>query len=120
MSDPKGIREAVALARYQYEALSPVDKAIHDAAQKRSFIRAQTGLDPGPDVLAEEVQRLRVLLASQPKEGWVLVPQTALDWLNGLGDDFEPQPGQRGAFWWRSEFRRRCQAEVPTPKGEEP
>lgn len=37
-----------------------------------------------------------------------LVPQAALDWLFGLGDSFEPQPGQRGNFWWRTEFQRRA------------
>ncbi len=40
---------------------------------------------------------------------WVLVPKSALDWLNGEGDSFEPPEGSRGAFWWRTEFKRRCE-----------
>ena len=42
-----------------YDALSPVEKAIHDAEQRRSFVRGQTGRDPGPDVLSVEIDRLR-------------------------------------------------------------
>lgn len=47
-------------AREAFDAMSPVDRAIHEAAQKRSFVRSMTGQDPGPDILAEEVKRLRV------------------------------------------------------------
>jgi hypothetical protein len=43
------------------EAMSPVDRALHDADQRRSFVRGM-GKDPGPDVLAEEVRRLRALV----------------------------------------------------------
>lgn len=46
-----------------YAALGPVDKALHDAEQRRSFVRGQIGRDPGPDVLAAEVVRLLALLA---------------------------------------------------------
>lgn len=42
-----------------FEAMSPVDKALHLADQRRSFVRGQIGRDPGPSVLAEEVRRLR-------------------------------------------------------------
>jgi hypothetical protein len=42
-----------------YNSLSPVDRALHDADQRRSFVRGQCGRDPGPDVLADEVRRLR-------------------------------------------------------------
>jgi hypothetical protein len=48
------VRRAVA----RYEALSPVDKALHDSDQRRSWVRGETGRDPG-DVLADEVKRLR-------------------------------------------------------------
>lgn len=49
------LREAVA----RYNAMSPVDKALLHSDQRRSFVRGQIGRDPGPDVLAEEVRRLR-------------------------------------------------------------
>lgn len=65
-----------------------------------------------------------VLLAAQsPRpqaevpEGWVLVPQSALDWLNGEGDDFERPADARGAFWWRTEFKRRCLSAPPAVPG---
>lgn len=47
-------------------------------------------------------------------EGWVLVPQAALDWLNGeapdpagmeFGEFTEEHPKPAGAFWWRKVFR---------------
>ena len=53
------IREAVSA----YKAMSPVEKALHDAAQRRSFVRGQMGSEPPRDVLADEVVRLRALLA---------------------------------------------------------
>lgn len=46
----------------------------------------------------------------------VQVPRAAFDWLMGLGDDFEPKEGQRGAFWWRTEFRRRIALSQPQAK----
>lgn len=64
----------------------------------------------GPAVAA-----LMPLISAQPVPGgeWVLVPQHALDWLNGLGDDFERPEGARGNFRWRTEFRRRCATSAP-------
>lgn len=56
------LNEKLSAAVKAYEALSPVDRALHDADQRRSFVRGQSGRDPGPDVLAEEVRRLRALL----------------------------------------------------------
>lgn len=60
-------------ARAAYDAMSPVDRAMHDAEQRRSFIRGQCGRDPGPDVLVEEIKRLRALLKAtdnqQSREG---------------------------------------------------
>lgn len=47
-----------------YKAMSQLDKALHDAEQRRSFVRGQSGRDPGPDVLAEEVRALRTRLSS--------------------------------------------------------
>ena len=52
------LAEAVAA----FEALPAVDRALHLADQRRSFVRGQCGRDPGPDVLAAEVRRLRALL----------------------------------------------------------
>lgn len=64
--DAEKLADAMTRARAAYDALSPMDKALADADQKRSFIRGQGGRDPGPDVLAEEVRRLRVELAARP------------------------------------------------------
>ncbi len=50
-------------ARASYDAMAPVERALHDADQRRSFVRGQSGRDPGPDVLAEEVRRLRGAVA---------------------------------------------------------
>lgn len=37
---------------------------MHDAEQRRSFIRGQTGRDPGPDPLVEEINDLKAWQAS--------------------------------------------------------
>lgn len=42
------------------------------------------------------------------REGYVIVPKEAIAWLDGEDGTFEPPPGARGKFWWRSEFRRRA------------
>lgn len=47
-------------------------------------------------------------------DGMVLVPQSALDWLNGENGEFvcPPEKYRRGMpppYWWRSEFRKRIQ-----------
>lgn len=69
------------LSRKNMMALSPVEKALHDAERRRSFVRGQLGHDPGPDVLAEEVKRLRALLA---EAGRVLEPfDRAAAWADG-------------------------------------
>lgn len=69
MPDTKiDIAELTAMARVKYENMSPVERALHDADQKRSFVRGQAGHDPGPDVLAEEVRRLRVALEQSQRE----------------------------------------------------
>lgn len=51
---------AIKAACEAYEKLSPVDKALHDSDQRRSYVEGETGRDPG-DVLADEVRRLRAL-----------------------------------------------------------
>ena len=44
-----------------------------------------------------------------PHHNTVLIPQEALDWLNGEHvDGFEKPIGAKGEFWWRSEFRKRA------------
>lgn len=48
-------------------------------------------------------------------DGYVMVPQSAFDWLMGLGDDFEPD--RKGVYWWRSKFREMIDAaEKESPK----
>lgn len=58
------LKAALQRAVAVYDALSPVDKALHDAEQRRSFVRGQTGREPAPDVLADEVRRLRAAYAT--------------------------------------------------------
>ena len=41
------------------KSLSPVDRALMDDQQRRSWVIGETGRDPGPNVLASEVLRLR-------------------------------------------------------------
>lgn len=72
---------------------------------------------------------LRALKSSPAAEsGCVRVPQSAIDWLMGEGDDFEPSPDApvsrlgHGRYWWRSEFRKRAglsAAKPPKAKREE-
>lgn len=55
-----------------------------------------------------------VLLQARPRtntsDDMVQVPREALQWLFGEVGFFEPLEGQppKGAYWWRSEFRRRA------------
>lgn len=46
-------------------------------------------------------------------ESYVRVPSSAMRWLMGEGENFAPDPGQNGAYWWRSEFRRRIKIGQP-------
>ncbi len=50
----------------------------------------------------------QALVRALGNDGYKVVPKEALDWLNGEVGTFEPPPGARGKFWWRSEFRRRA------------
>ena len=52
-----------------YAAMSPVERAIHDDAQRRSFLRGQTGRDPGENPLVTEIMQLRTELAAALTEG---------------------------------------------------
>jgi hypothetical protein len=64
-NDPKTTSDLSALmarALAAVAAMSPVDRALLDSDQRLSFIRGMIGRDPGPDVLAEEVRRLRALV----------------------------------------------------------
>lgn len=49
------LKQAVA----RVDAMSPVELALMEAQQKRSWVIGETGRDPGLGVLAEEVLRLR-------------------------------------------------------------
>jgi hypothetical protein len=42
----------------------PVDRALMQSDQRRSFIRGQSGHEAPPDVLADEVRRLRGIIAA--------------------------------------------------------
>lgn len=55
------------------------------------------------------------LAARLPGDGWVMVPKSALEWLDGMGEDFECPPdlyfnGKPAPYWWGEEFRRRATA----------
>lgn len=52
-------------AMNRYNALSPADRALTDDEQRRSWIRGETGRDPGPHPLAAEVQSLRTECGGQ-------------------------------------------------------
>ena len=67
------------------------------------------------DSLAEDaLAAVRDLRAE--RDGFTLIPNSALAWLNGEGDDFECPPdlyfrGKEPRYWWRSEFKRRIAAQ---------
>jgi hypothetical protein len=50
--------------------------------------------------------------------GWVMVPQSALDWLFGQGPDADGNwfevDGNRPRYWWRSHFRKLIGQAIPT------
>ena len=46
---------------------------------------------------------LKEQLAAGVPPDCVVVPKAAMDWLMGLGDDFDPD--RPGKYWWRSKFR---------------
>lgn len=60
--------DLVAKAQARFEALSPVDQALHISDQRRSFLRGMGADTPPPDVLADEVRRLRAANAQLWRE----------------------------------------------------
>lgn len=62
MSDLDAI---VAANKAALAAMSPVDRALHDSDQRRSWVRGMTCREPPRDVLADEVRRLREELAAR-------------------------------------------------------
>lgn len=52
-------------ASAHWESLSAVDRALAEDQQRRSWVKAETGRDPGIHPLAKEVLRLRQELANQ-------------------------------------------------------
>lgn len=71
------------------------------------------------------LDRLNALAATppEPRNGWVMVPKSAMDWLMGSGPDangvwFSDGVQGTGKFWWRSEFRKRIDALPAPPPGE--
>ena len=82
---------------------------------------------PGYDKHAEGTKAKRAALESaierRVPEGWVMVPESALRWLNGEEGDFICPPenyfrGKPPAYWWRSEFRKRLSAASAGVRGE--
>jgi hypothetical protein len=55
---------------------------------------------------------------SASRVGWVMVPQSALDWLFGQGPDADGNwfevDGNRPRYWWRSHFRKLIGQAIPT------
>lgn len=56
---------AIAANKAALAAMSPVDRALHDSEQRRSWVRGMTCREPPRDVLADEVRRLREELAAR-------------------------------------------------------
>lgn len=104
-------------------ALTLREQAVEKAAYRRGWQDRESDFMAGVDragmavVSPAEAATLASLRPGPNGEPatHVAIPRAALDWLNGLGDSFELQPGQKGAFWWRSEFRRRCEAAAQEP-----
>ena len=120
------------------------ETALDKAAREGYAIRCKTH-DPrvldqyaDPHIMQMQLDNARVIISaylsalSTPAvrepgsvpDGWVLVPQAALDWLFGEGPDPagfhfgdwpEDIPRPQGAFWWRSVFRQ-ILAAAPQPK----
>jgi hypothetical protein len=55
---------AVKAAMDRYEALEPIDRALAEDDQRRSFVRGQCGRDPGASPLADAVRQLRAALTA--------------------------------------------------------
>ena len=96
VSAPRGeIPALLAAAVAARDAMSPVDRALHDAEQQRSWVRGETGRDPGPNPLMEEIQRLRAEL-----DGWRRLP-AALELAEGANSDSAIYKA-RAILWERS------------------
>jgi hypothetical protein len=72
-----------------------VDQAIHCAEQRRSWVRGMCSTDPGPDLLVEEIQRLRAEYERVP-EDYVVVNERHADIALGL---LEVPQHERGGCW---------------------
>lgn len=104
------------------EAPAPTREAREDARWPVVMHEGKCLAILSPEV-SEATRADIALLAAEP-EAWVLVPKVAIDWLNGsepnergewFGDvEANVTPlsatGRKPGFWWRSEFRRICEA----------
>lgn len=63
MNDDERFRADFEAGRARYNALSPVEKVQHDDAQRRSWVKGQTGYDLPPDSRDAEIAALRAEVA---------------------------------------------------------
>lgn len=96
--------------------IEQLESALDFAIEGLRYCEERYGYDDQRRLNVESAGAIRSL-ASAPAEqidGYVMVPQSAIDWLMGLGDDFVPTPEQEkrsygpGKYWWRSEFSKRA------------
>jgi hypothetical protein len=108
-------------------------KRLHETKNKTSggapiyvCAECQGGKARAPlDAAQAEIARLKERQPEAAPEGFTLVPNVALKWLNGEGPDHEGswfgecQPDIENKYprkyWWRSHFQKICEA-LPAPK----
>lgn len=106
---------------FAYTALgpSPAYCSINEDEQGVVIVtvRAKDGRESSVEIPKAEA----ALLQQGEPEGFVRVPKAALDWLNGSGPDHEgkwfgevedalPQSKHPRKYFWRSHFRKICNA----------
>lgn len=104
MIDEKGLSAAIDAIWRQWKL--PEEERLNGATTAPALARAAILAYEAAKPKEAEGLKLGSRLTVEGVEA-VVVSKAALDWLNGEGDDFERPEGVRGAFWWRSEFRRR-------------
>jgi hypothetical protein len=94
------MNELLEKSKEWFDSLSPLDQEIHRVEQRRSFIQGQTGREIGPDLLVQEIGRLREENAMlQSKLSSVLEEKTG-DWILVQTEQIEEmQKSLKDAGW---------------------